>query len=156
MNGIAHILVATDGSEYALKAAKMAGDLSRALNAKVTLLLVDSEDIVVPNTWGPGEFPMKKAYASMSVEEVRAMFEKHAHEHELPSTAASLGELSTTPKLVHRWGHAATEICEYAANHDVDLIVIGSHGRTGLKSVLLGSVSHAVANNAPCPVTIVR
>ncbi|NNC64021.1 MAG: universal stress protein, partial [Gammaproteobacteria bacterium] len=34
--------------------------------------------------------------------------------------------------------------------------VIGSHGRAGLKEALLGSVSHAVANHAPCPVTIVR
>ncbi|MEO0972471.1 MAG: universal stress protein [Pseudomonadota bacterium] len=38
----------------------------------------------------------------------------------------------------------------------VDLIVIGSHGRSGIGAALLASVSHAVANRAACPVTIVR
>ena len=54
------------------------------------------------------------------------------------------------------WGHPADQICRFASESDADLIVIGSHGRTGISRAILGSVSHAVANQAPCPVTIVR
>ncbi len=156
MSDIQHLLVATDGSPGSLKAATLAGDLARALEAQVTVLMVQSEDAVLPHAWGVGEYPMAKPYATMPVEEIRTEFEKHARENELPETAAAMGELASTPVLAFQWGHAATEICSYADDHGVDLIIIGSHGRSGLKRVLLGSVSHAVANSAHCPVTIVR
>lgn len=156
MSNIKHLLVATDGSPDSLKAATLAGDLARALDAQVTVLMVQSEDAVLPHAWGVGEYPMAKPYASMPVDEIRAEFEKHAREKELPETVAAMGDLPSTAVLAFQWGHAASEICTYADEHSADLIVIGSHGRSGLKRVLLGSVSHAVANNAHCPVTIVR
>lgn len=53
-------------------------------------------------------------------------------------------------------GDAATEIMEFAHRTDADLIVMGSHGRTGLKRLLLGSVSQTVANSAPCSVLVVK
>ncbi|WP_254525109.1 universal stress protein [Natrinema caseinilyticum] len=53
-------------------------------------------------------------------------------------------------------GQPADEIVSYAADNDVDLIVVGSHGRTGFSRVLLGSVAERVGRQAPVPVTIVR
>ncbi len=53
-------------------------------------------------------------------------------------------------------GSAATEILNCAKNLDVSMIVMGSHGRTGIERLLLGSVSHFVASHAPCSFTIVR
>lgn len=156
MATIQHLLVPTDGSENALKAAAYAGDLARALGAKVTVIMVQSEEIILPHAWGAGDYPIAAPYASMSVEEIRAMLEGRAREHELARTAAALGTLPGTPELVHRWGHAAEEICRYAIDHAVDLIVMGSLGRSGFKRMLLGSISNAVANHAHCPVTIVR
>ncbi|MEF8828681.1 MAG: universal stress protein [Halolamina sp.] len=50
----------------------------------------------------------------------------------------------------------ARAIVDYAEEHDVDQIVIGSHGRTGITRVLLGSVAEKVVRRAPCPVTVVR
>lgn len=47
-------------------------------------------------------------------------------------------------------------IVGYAEEHDVEHIVIGSHGRTGITRVLLGSVAEKVVRRAPCPVTVVR
>ena len=47
-------------------------------------------------------------------------------------------------------------IIDYAANKDIDLIVIGTRGRTGLKRFLLGSVANAVVQHAHCPVLLVR
>lgn len=53
-------------------------------------------------------------------------------------------------------GHAATKIIEYAADHAVDLIVMGTHGRRALAHLLMGSVAERVIRGAPCPVFTVR
>jgi nucleotide-binding universal stress UspA family protein len=54
------------------------------------------------------------------------------------------------------FGHPATEICRYAAEHGCDLIVLATHGRTGLKHMLLGSTTEQVVRHAPCPVLTLR
>ncbi|NNF04793.1 MAG: universal stress protein, partial [Rhodothermales bacterium] len=53
-------------------------------------------------------------------------------------------------------GHAASTISEYAVDCDVDLIVLGSHGRSGLDRLLLGSVAEKTLRMAHCPVVVVR
>lgn len=55
-----------------------------------------------------------------------------------------------------RIGDPVREIVDYADSHDVDMIVIGSHGRQLLGRVLLGSVAETVVRRAPSPVTVVR
>jgi nucleotide-binding universal stress UspA family protein len=54
------------------------------------------------------------------------------------------------------FGEAGSEICHTAADWQADLIVIGRRGRTGLKEVLLGSVSNYVMHHAPCNVMVVQ
>jgi nucleotide-binding universal stress UspA family protein len=53
-------------------------------------------------------------------------------------------------------GDAADVICKEAADRGADVIVVGTHGRTGLKRLFLGSVSEHVVRRAPCPVLVVR
>lgn len=53
-------------------------------------------------------------------------------------------------------GQPARAIVEYAEEHDIDQIVMGSHGRDGVSRILLGSVAETVARRSPCPVTVVR
>ena len=53
-------------------------------------------------------------------------------------------------------GDPAREIVEFAAENDIDLIVVGNHGRKGMSRVLLGSVAENVVRRAPVPVTVVR
>ena len=55
-----------------------------------------------------------------------------------------------------RFGKPFLEIVRYARENHIDLIVIGSHGRTGLSHMLLGSVAEGVVREAPCPVMTVR
>ena len=147
-----HVLVATDGSEGACKAAAVGGQLAGALGARISVLFVQSEELVLSNAWGTGAIPG----GAMSVEQVRNMLEQQAQDVELPRTVDALNSPTVDVKPVLVWGHSADEICRYARENDVDMIVIGSHGRSGIREALLGSVSHAVANQAPCPVTIVR
>jgi nucleotide-binding universal stress UspA family protein len=53
-------------------------------------------------------------------------------------------------------GNPADRLIEYARNHAVDLIVIGTHGRTGISRLLMGSVAEAVLRRAPCPVLTLK
>lgn len=53
-------------------------------------------------------------------------------------------------------GYPAAVIVSYAEEHGIDQIVMGSHGRTGVKRLLLGSVAEAVVRRSPVPVTVVR
>lgn len=148
MTGIKHVLIATDGSGGALRAAEFGGELARACGAAVSVIFVRNDDAIVHEAWGAG--------GAMSVDQVREKLQREGEKTELPKTADAIGQVDGDVRSVLVWGHPATEICRFAETQDVDLIVIGSHGRSGLKEALLGSVSHAVANRAPCPVTIVR
>jgi hypothetical protein len=55
------------------------------------------------------------------------------------------------PTLAIEWGQPAIEIVRYAREHAIDLIAMGTHGRGGLKRLLLGSVAESVVRGAPCP-----
>ena len=156
MNTGNHILVPTDGSDNACKAAAFAGKLARALKAHVSLLVIIPEESVVPNAWGVRSDPGGAPHGTMTVEEIRGALEQRARDDELPKTLKALGDLDVEPELVTAWGYPADEITRFAKEHNVDLIVLGSHGRTGIKRAFLGSVSQAVANQAQCPVTIVK
>ncbi len=72
---------------------------------------------------------------------------EHATEH-----ANFDGHIETAIEI----GSPSKTIVTYADRIDADTIVIGSHGRTGLSRVLLGSVAESVVRRAPCPVVIVR
>lgn len=156
MNDIEHIMIATDGSELAYRAAKFGGNLARALSARVSLVMVHDERAVIPDAWQEVGLQYGIGATPISTEDVRARLERSALENDLAKTASATGNLPTAPALVNLWGHPADQICDYAAANNVDMIVIGSHGRSGIKQAILGSVSHSVANRAPCAVTIVR
>jgi universal stress protein A len=53
-------------------------------------------------------------------------------------------------------GEPAREVVQFAEREHVDLIVLGTHGRTGLARVLMGSVAENVVRRAPCPVLVVK
>ena len=59
-------------------------------------------------------------------------------------------------KKIIRTGAAFVEIIDYAKSESMDLIIMGTHGRTGLEHILIGSVAERVIRKAPCPVFTVR
>ncbi len=67
-----------------------------------------------------------------------------------------LRESGRSVESVVREGYAATAIVEEATERDADLIVIGTHGLSGLKHLLLGSIAERVVQKAPCPVLTVK
>jgi nucleotide-binding universal stress UspA family protein len=156
MSNIHHILVPTDGSDGATRAASYGGELALALRARVTLLYVHSGDSVLSKVLGLAEFAGGVPENFGSMEEVRRALEKQAREEELPESTQALKGANIRVETITVWGHPAEEILKFVEAHAVDLVVIGSHGRSGLQRAFLGSVSHSVANQVSCPIMIVK
>jgi nucleotide-binding universal stress UspA family protein len=77
-------------------------------------------------------------------------------DHVVREAEAVAAGFDASLETVTRNGDPAREVVEYAEAHDVDHIVMGSHGRTGRDRLLLGSVSEAVVRQSPATVTVVR
>jgi len=142
-----HLLVATDGSEHALRAAAFAARLAREVpGTEVTLVSV-------------GHIPA----AALAGPAAGTMIDLGALETSLESTSAAI--LAETEKQfagdvrVTRWyrsGDPATEIIRAAAEAKADMIVIGSRGFGQIGGLILGSVSERVLHGASVPVLVVR
>jgi nucleotide-binding universal stress UspA family protein len=141
----AKVLCAVDFSEYSDYALAYAVHLAKAFGSELKLLHVV-------------ELPFLPSYSlagvpdlSIPVEEI----ERGARE--------KLQELVARCRAVYekvdgdvRTGTAFVEIISYARETDADLIVVGTHGRTGLRHMIIGSVAEKVVRKAPCPVLSVK
>ena len=79
-----------------------------------------------------------------------------AAEHELARTIQHLRDHHLEARSLLREGPAVEAILEAAASERASLIVMGTHGRTGVTHMLMGSVAERVVRSAPCPVLTVR
>ena len=137
-----HVLVPLDFSAYAEQALDSAIALAQKLQARVTLLHVIQPPVNVTG----GIWP-----SSTFLQDLEAAITRDMEGYLARVTAAGLaGEIA----IVH--GVPFQEILDTAKARQVDLIIMGTHGRTGLSHVLLGSVAEKVVRLAPCPVLIAR
>jgi nucleotide-binding universal stress UspA family protein len=141
------ILLPTDFSGCANYALPYAAAIARATNA--TVICVNVVEPIVPAVGYTG---MAEA---MPIAEMSEQMEDSA-ERELPDVLSceELRGLKVEEVIGH--GDAAAEIVRVAEEHDVDLIVISSHGRTGLGRIIFGSTAEAVVRHATCPVLVVK
>ena len=142
-----HILLATDGSSASEHAAQVAVDLARVHKARLTALYV-----VDPYPYlGVGEANPLGFQAYMS-----AALQHAANAH---NKVAALCEAAPAVEYQARLAEdvaAATGIVQSARQVDADLIVVGSHGRTGVARLMLGSVASKVVAESPIPVLVAR
>jgi nucleotide-binding universal stress UspA family protein len=137
-------LVPVDFSENANQAVECAITLASKLEARVTLL-----HVIQPLPLGSGDMGMTVPYTY--IQELEAYITSRMQAYLERVTAAGLeGEIA----VVH--GVPFQEILETAKVQQVDLIIMGTQGRTGLQHVLMGSVAEKVVRLAPCPVLVVR
>jgi nucleotide-binding universal stress UspA family protein len=139
------LLVPTDFSEPAHAAMLLGADLSRRYAASMTL--VHTYDLVA--------YALPDGYVMYTSPQLDRMLEELERRlADARRNAELAGALHVETRLLQ--GPAASEICAFAADGDFDLIVMGTHGRTGLKHFLMGSVAERVVRAAPCPVLTVR
>lgn len=155
MTQIKHILLATDGSEGALSAASLAGELARSCGAQISILIVHNEDALVLPAMTSAVLPGSVPFTPFPKKDAKKLIEKTAAEQTLPATERELGSVPGAPEHVQLWGHTAEKICGFAQDNSVDLIVIGRRGQSAFKKLVLGGISSQVVNHAPCPVTVV-
>lgn len=127
---LGRVIIATDGSKAALKAARFAADrLHLDEGAEVTVMGV-----------APVDTPEAKAAANGHLDE----------------TVKFLEHIGAHVKTVVRCGSPATRIVEEASLEGADIVVMGSRGLSGLRALALGSVSRDVVNKVACPVLTVK
>ncbi|WP_255149201.1 universal stress protein [Halorarius halobius] len=141
-----HVLVPMDYSELSERALETTCSLHP--DAEVTVLHVIDFRTSDLGPGGWGESPTTwDDWLAESHEHADRLFERAraiAADHDVDiDTATAVGE-------------DARSIVEYAEEHDVDLIIMGSHGRSLPARILLGGVSESVVRRAPCPVMVVR
>ena len=126
------ILLATDGSSYSEAAGNLADRLAVLCGLPVTIV-----SVMLPN-----QSDARRAEATAAVERIRTMLSSRGVD------AEAVAVESVRPE---------TGIITTAAAKGADLIIVGSHGRSGLlEKVLIGSVSERVLGDASCPVLVVR
>lgn len=135
------ILVPTDFSECSERARSYACELADRFSAEIHLLHV------VPPMSFPGYVDPIPAHFSQ--------LEQGAKE-ELEQWQEPALEKATRVVRAVNVGTPFVDIVRYARDHDIDLVIIGTHGRSGLSHALLGSVAEKVVRKAPCPVLTVR
>jgi universal stress protein A len=140
-----HILVPLDFSVPAEQALEYAMTLAQRLQARITVLHVIQASVL-----GGGPLEIGPAVASY-IEQLEADTRRAVEE-----TAQRVHDRGLACKTVVVFGTPFQEILALAHAQQVDLIVMGSHGRTGLPHFLLGSVAEKVVRLAPCPVLVLR
>ncbi len=139
---IGKILVLTDFSPCSDRALGLALEMARGMGAHLEVVHCFAE---VPG----GRAPVGSAGLDPALRE-NALARMKEQVDRFDAEGVSL-ELDAHPGL-----YAATAILDAARKATPDLIVVGTHGRTGLKHALLGSVAEQVVHEAPCPVVVVK
>lgn len=155
--GFSKILVAVDGSEESMAAANYATEIAREYNAELIAIHVLSAKLL-GFEYAPQPMLFRLPATPSSVNNVIEMSKREAErwldriKQQLLADKVKL----KTEVIVAVKPLIAGEIVDYAQQQNVDLIVVGSKGKSGFKKVLLGSVASAVVTYAHCPVMVVK
>jgi len=139
---IGRILVPVDFSEHSQKALRYALAFAKQFDAEVTLVHI-VEQMVYPGDW---------MYPPLAVTD----FATEKREQVIARLRTLDAGSGVKTKHVVRLGRAWQEVIEIARETKTDLIILATHGYTGIKHVLLGSVAEKIVRHAPCPVLSVR
>jgi nucleotide-binding universal stress UspA family protein len=141
------ILAPTDFSEASREATATANDLARAFQAELVIVHVVSTVPPFPGNMG-------SAAAVFNADTYQSDLIKHWG-GELNAFASQLVPGERKVRTIIREGDPGKNIVELAEQEGVDLVVIATHGRTGLKRFVFGSVAEKVVRHCPCPVLVI-
>ncbi len=146
MVAVKTILVPTDFSDTANAAVRCAAGLAETFGSSLILLHV-VEDVVAKGLTADVGASSARRLQDEAIREAEARLDRALAEPPFNRTGVDRAVVV---------GDAFDRILSYAVERHVDLIVIGTHGRTGLAHMLLGSVAEHVVRTSPCPVLTVR
>ena len=142
---IKKVLVPIDFSDYSKSALKYAVNFCKKFNAEIILIYV-VEPVIYPPDFSMGQIAIPSVNAEWN-ERAKQELEKLARDQ-------ITGEVQV--KTIIKTGKPFLEIIETASELDVDLIIIATHGRSGVEHILFGSTAEKVVRKAPCPVLTLR
>lgn len=148
MTSFHRILVPIDFSPHSVRALEVATDLAHRFDSAVTILHVHEPNIYA----GPGSYMMPTSTYERGRPAVLAELEQQLERKREDLHTAGVRDV----EIALLQGTPYDEIVRYAAENEHDLIVLGTHGRTGIRRALLGSVAERVVRKAPCAVLTVR
>ncbi|HET7390119.1 MAG TPA: universal stress protein [Nitrososphaeraceae archaeon] len=139
------ILVAVDGSQASMDAADQAIEIARKYNSELIALYVILSDTTIFGTNPPQHIDEIKQQAQQYLDKIK---QKMPNQHDNNKIQMRTELISSET--------AVGGIVSFAEKENIDLIVIGTRGRSGFKKLLLGSVASGVVNYAHCPVMVVK
>lgn len=138
------ILCPVDFSEFTDEILEYALDIAKKYNAELHLIHI------IPN------LNYFTPYESFFTPENLVVVEKNMETEVNKDFDDLMKKINVPAKKIIKNGTAFVEIIDYVRKESIDLIIMGTHGRTGLEHILIGSVAERVVRKAPCPVLTVR
>ena len=149
--GFSKIVVGIDGSEESMKAAEYAISIAKLYNAELNAITVLTSDIgYIYSSPGVESPPLTvKEIVLLAGDEAKKWFD------EIKEKANKKGIQLKTESIVAKKSLSNT-ILEYVEEHNINLVVVGTRGRSGIKKMLLGSIASGLVTYSPCPVLVIK
>ena len=149
--GFSKIVVGIDGSEESMKAAEYAISIAKLYNAELNAITVLTSDIgYIYSSPGVESPPLTvKEIVLLAGDEAKKWFD------EIKEKANKKGIQLKTEFIVAKKSLLNT-ILEYVEEHNINLVVVGTRGRSGIKKMLLGSIASGLVTYSPCPVLVIK
>ena len=150
------VLVAIDGSISSMRTIDYAISIAMKNNSQLVILYVIDvykypylpSSIILAPTFGSEKYLEERNEAEGQMNKIKEKYKQ--------KTKNNIDSKELKTEIVEGAKSAATTIMEYAESENIDLIIIGSKGRTSFKKLLLGSVSSDIIKNAHCAVLVIR
>jgi nucleotide-binding universal stress UspA family protein len=150
------VLVAIDGSISSMHTIDYAISIAMKNNSQLVILYVIDvykypylpSSIILAPTFGSEKYLEERNEAEEQMNKIKEKYKQ--------KTKNNIDSKELKTEIVEGAKSAATTIMEYAESENIDLIIIGSRGRTSFKKLLLGSVSSDIIKNAHCAVLVIR
>lgn len=142
---IKKVLVPIDFSDYSKSALKYAVNFAKSFNAEIILVYV-VEPVIYPPDFSMGQIAMPS---------INTEWDDRAKDELQKLAKSEINEIANV-KTIIKTGKPFVEIIETAKEENIDLIIIATHGHSGVEHILFGSTAEKVVRKAPCPVLTLR
>ena len=142
---IKKVLVPIDFSDYSKSSLRYAVNFAKQFNAEIYLIYV-LEPVIYPPDFSMGQ---------IAIPSINAEWDERARE-ELENLAKTEIPEGVNVKTILKNGKPFLEIIDTASEENIDLIIIATHGHSGVEHILFGSTAEKVVRKAPCPVLTLR